>query len=137
MTSSTRSSTLSPENAVRDVLDRAMAAWANNDPDGFTACYADEVSVILTGGAYHRTKSQVHDYMASGFAGPMKGSKGIDKPESIRILGNDAAIVVSLSGFQLPNESEVPEDRLRRATWVLVKQRGEWKITSYHNCPLK
>jgi uncharacterized protein (TIGR02246 family) len=126
----------SAEDAVRDVLRRAMSAWSDNDADAFTSYYAEDVTVVLPAGIYHRNKDEIREYMAKGFAGPLKGSKGIDRQESIRILGDDAAIVVSLSGYQLPDEAEVSTDRLRRGTWVLAKENGEWLVKSYHNCSL-
>ena len=134
MTNST--SVLSAEDAVRDVLRSAMAAWTANDADGFTSHYADDVSVVLQAGVYHRSKAEIRAYMAAGFAGPLKGSTGVDQQESVRVLGDDAAIVVSLSGYRLPGETEVPAGRLRRATWVLAKEDGTWLVKSYHNCAL-
>jgi hypothetical protein len=42
--------------------------------------------------------------------------------------------VISLSGYQFPGETELPADRLRRATWVLTRDTGEWLVKAYHNC---
>ncbi|MBF6061100.1 SgcJ/EcaC family oxidoreductase [Nocardia terpenica] len=133
MTTNTESSALS-EKAVRDVLRSAMEAWSNNDADAFTSFYAEDVSVVLPAGVYHKNRKEIRQYMAAGFAGPLKGSEGIDRQESVRILGEDAAVVVSLSGYRLPGESEVPPGRLRRATWVLAKENGRWLVKAYHNC---
>jgi uncharacterized protein (TIGR02246 family) len=127
---------LSTEEAVRDVLRGTMAAWADNDADAFVSDYADDVTVVLSSGPYHRGKDAVREYMARGFAGPFRGTKGIDQPEDIRVLGDDAAIVVSRSGYQLPDETEVPADRFLRATWVLAKENGRWLIKSYHSSPI-
>jgi uncharacterized protein (TIGR02246 family) len=124
------------EQAVRDVLHGVMAAWTANDADTFASYYAEDVSVVLSAGVYHRNKAEIREYMAKGFAGPLRGSFGVDRPENVRVLGDDAAVVVSLSGFQLPDESEVAPDRLRRATWVLAKEDGAWLVKAYHNCPL-
>jgi uncharacterized protein (TIGR02246 family) len=53
----------------------------------------------------------------------------------IRILG-DTAIVVSEAGILMAGEVRLADDRLRRATWVLAKQSGAWRIAAYHNCPM-
>lgn len=125
---------LSAEAAVLDVLRRAMAAWSDNDADAFTSYYADDVTVVLPGGVYHRNKAEIREHMVKGFQGPLRGTQGVTEQEYVRILGDDAAIVVSLTGYRLPGETELPADRLRRATWVLAKENGEWLVKSHHNC---
>jgi uncharacterized protein (TIGR02246 family) len=124
------------EETAYAVVRRAMQAWAANDADAFTACYAEDVSVVLSGGAHHRTRDEIRAYMAAGFAGPLKGTIGVDRPEVFRRIGDDAAIVVSLSGYRRPGEADVAPERLRRATWVLAEENGQWWVKAYHNCPL-
>jgi len=136
MTTATTTPVQTDEEAVRDTLRQAMAAWAENDADAFTSFYAEDVSVVLAGGLFYRDRAGIRDYMAEGFAGPMKGSTAVDVPEHVRIVGGDTAIVVSRSGYKLPQESEASPERLRRATWVLTKQDGRWLVQSYHNCPI-
>jgi uncharacterized protein (TIGR02246 family) len=73
--------------------------------------------------------------MAGAFAGPLKGSRGIDDPYDIRIVGTDTAIVVSKTGIILAGERDLPAERERFATWVLFKQDGRWLIAAYANAP--
>jgi uncharacterized protein (TIGR02246 family) len=121
------------DSAVRAVLNDVVAAWADNDPDAFAALYAENATVVLPGGVYHKGRDEIRTYMAAAFAGPMKGSKSIDEQQNVRILG-DAAVVISLSGFVMPGATGVPAERLRRATWVLSKRNEKWSVESYHNC---
>ncbi|HZP49643.1 SgcJ/EcaC family oxidoreductase [Actinocrinis sp.] len=118
------------------VVRRAMQAWADNDADAFTDCYADDASVVLPGGVLHRSRDEIRAYMAAGFAGPLKGTVGVDQPEVFSKVGNDAAIVVSLSGYRNPDEPDVAPERLRRATWVLAERDGAWQVKAYHNCSM-
>lgn len=121
--------------AVREVLRAIAAAWAANDADGFTRCYADGATVVLPGGIHHAGRDEIRGYMAAAFAGALKGSTAVDEPENIRLINADTAVVVSRSGFLLPGESELPADRRRRATWVLARHDGQWLVEAYHNCP--
>lgn len=121
-------------NAVRDVLRQVYTAWADNDADAFAALYADDATVVMPG-VLHRGRSTVRDYMAGAFAGPLKGSRGIDDPYDIRIVGTDTAIVVSKAGIILAGERDLPAERERFATWVLFKQDGRWLIAAYANAP--
>jgi uncharacterized protein (TIGR02246 family) len=72
--------------------------------------------------------------MAAAFAGPMKDSRPIDTTHSVRLYGEDTAIVIGVAGVLLAGERELPADRLRRATWTLVREDGQWLIAAYHNC---
>ena len=63
--------------AVRDVLERLYVAWADGDADAFAALYVDDATVVMPG-VFHRSRAAVRDYMAGAFAGPLKGSRGVD-----------------------------------------------------------
>jgi uncharacterized protein (TIGR02246 family) len=65
----------------------------------------------------------------------MKGSRGIDEPLNVRFLGDDVAVVISEAGILMAGETELPAERLVRATWVLARQSGTWLIAAYHNSP--
>ena len=119
---------------MRDVLQQVYAAWADNDADAFAALYVDDATVVMPG-VFHRGRSAVHDYMAGAFAGPLKGSRAIDDPQDIRIVGANTAIVVSISGIIMAGEQDLPTERERFATWVLSKQDGRWLIAAYANAP--
>ncbi|SCL39058.1 conserved hypothetical protein [Micromonospora rhizosphaerae] len=122
------------DQAVRDVLRALVAAWADNDADAFAARYTDDATVVLPGGVFHQGREEVRRYLAGAFAGPLKGSTSVDEPESVRIIGDDTAVVVSRSGFLLPGEKTLPAERRRRATWTLSRQDGEWRVAAYQNC---
>jgi len=38
-------------------------------------------------------------------------------------------------GIIFPGQDAVASERLVRATWVLVRRDGGWRIASYHNSP--
>jgi uncharacterized protein (TIGR02246 family) len=120
--------------AVRDVLQRAYAAWAAGDADAFAALYADDATVVMRG-VFHRGRPAVRGYMAAGFAGRLKGSRGVDDPQDIRIVGGHTAIVVSRAGIVMAGEQAVPAEREVLATWVLAKRDGRWLVAAYTNTP--
>jgi uncharacterized protein (TIGR02246 family) len=122
------------EAAVRAVLNGIVDAWGRNDADAFAGYYVEDATVVLPGGVYHQSREEIRDYMAAGFAGPMKGSVSTDQQENVRLIGDGTAVVISLSGFRMPGEVRVAPERLRRATWVLSKRGGDWLVAAYHNC---
>ncbi|KQV13229.1 MULTISPECIES: SgcJ/EcaC family oxidoreductase [unclassified Kitasatospora] len=128
--------TIAPVAAVRQLLQEVVAAWAANDADAFADLYTEDAAVILPGGVYHRDREQIRGFMRAAFDGPFKGSKSVDTQESVRLIGDDVAVVVSLSGIRLAGEEEVPAERMRRASWVLARKADGWLVESYHNCAL-
>ncbi|HEX7746716.1 MAG TPA: SgcJ/EcaC family oxidoreductase [Micromonosporaceae bacterium] len=122
--------------AVRDVLRRLYAAWADNDAEAFAALYRDDATVVMPA-VFHRGRAAVRDYMAAAFAGPLKGSRGVDRPQDIRMIGPDTAIVVSRAGIVMAGEEGLPAERERLATWVLSKQDDRWLVAAYANAPAR
>lgn len=122
------------ERDVRAVLEAIYAAWAEHDADAFAALYVEDATVVMPG-VYHQGQDAVRAYMAAAFTGPLQGSRGIEEPQSIRFLGDDAAVIVSEAGILMAGETTLPAGRLRRATWTLARRDGAWRIAAYHNCP--
>jgi uncharacterized protein (TIGR02246 family) len=120
---------------VKATLESVYQAWTDNDAQAFAEWYVEDATVALPG-TYHQGKQAIAEYMSMGFAGPLKGSRGVDVPQSIRIIGAHTAIVVSRAGVLMAGEDELSSpERERMATWVLVKQAGRWLIAAYTNTP--
>jgi uncharacterized protein (TIGR02246 family) len=122
------------EAAIRTILGGIYQAWDVHDADAFVAGYTEDATAILPG-SYRRSKEEVRQSMAAGFASFLKGSTTKNTIQSIRFLGNDAAVVVSETGVLFPGETEVPADRVANATWVLEKRGEKWLLAAYHNSP--
>lgn len=121
--------------AIAAVLRKAYQAWQANDADAFVADYTEDATAIMPG-SLRIGREEIRQGMAAGFAGPLKGSSTYDKPLGTRFLGADGAVVLSESGILFAGETEVPEPRKVRATWVLRRCDGRWLIAGYHNCPV-
>ncbi|MQY06571.1 SgcJ/EcaC family oxidoreductase [Actinomadura macrotermitis] len=121
--------------AIKAVLEDLYKAWEAGDADAFVKDYTEDATSILPG-SYRASREEVRRNMAEGFASYLKGSTTIDRMESVRFLGGDAAIVVSETGVKFQGEDEVPAERMVHATWVLEKRDGAWLIAAYHNSPV-
>jgi uncharacterized protein (TIGR02246 family) len=120
--------------AISDVLNHLYEAWEANDAEAFVADYLNDASVVQPG-IYKKDREEIRTTMAAGFAGPLQGSRVINRPQDIRFLTDETAIVVSEDGILFPGQDAVPSEGLVRATWVLVKRNGSWCIAAYHNSP--
>jgi uncharacterized protein (TIGR02246 family) len=127
--------TVQDDSAVRAVLGGILTVWADNDADAFVAWYADDATVVIPG-SYLQDKQAIRAGMTAAFAGPLKGSRRVVEVESVRLLADDAAIVIGKSGIVPAGESETPANRWTLATWVLSDHDGSWLVEAYHDSPV-
>ena len=120
--------------AILDVLAGLYKAWAANDAEAFVADYTDNATVVQPG-VFKKDREEIRTTMAAAFAGPLSGSRVAARPVDVRFLTDDTAIVVSEDGIIFPGQDAVASGGLVRATWVLVRRDGGWRIASYHNSP--
>jgi len=121
------------EMAVLELLQRMVAAWDAGDANAFADLYTEDGRVV-TAGTYSQGREQIRAFTTAGFAGPLKGTKSMERPQHVRFLADNVAIVDSLSGYALPGEESVQPSLERRATWVLARTGAGWLVESYHNC---
>jgi uncharacterized protein (TIGR02246 family) len=122
------------QQAILDVLARSYKAWAAGDAEAFVADYTDDASVVQPG-VYKKNREEIRTTMAAAFAGPLSGSRATDHPADIRFLTDDTAVVISEGGIIFAGHDAVASTGLVRATWVLVRRGGGWRIACYHNSP--
>ncbi|MEV6099160.1 SgcJ/EcaC family oxidoreductase [Nocardia sp. NPDC051981] len=120
--------------AVLDVLTNLYRAWAANDADAFVADYDPDATTVVRG-VVNVGREAVRTSMAAGFAGPLRDSRTVDEPQSVRFPAPGTAIVVSRSAVVSAGQTEPPADGWIVATWALIQRDGRWLVTSYHNCP--
>jgi uncharacterized protein (TIGR02246 family) len=123
-----------PADDVYQVIRAVYDAWAANDANAFAALYTEDATVVQPG-IHKRNREDIRTTMAAGFAGPLKGSTALDQPQSVRLIGSDAAIVITEGGILMAGETELPSERMVRATWVLSKVDGQWYVAAYQNSP--
>ncbi|GIF66471.1 hypothetical protein Ais01nite_45060 [Asanoa ishikariensis] len=117
---------------IRELLDRVYAAWG--DADAFAALYRPDATVVMPG-VFRQGRAAVRDSMAAAWAGPLRGSRAVDEPVDVRVLG-DTAVVVSRAAIVLAGQDSPAPGAERIATWVLTRSPGEdWAVAAYTNTP--
>jgi uncharacterized protein (TIGR02246 family) len=96
--------------------------------------YLDDATVVQPG-IHKRNNNDIRTSMAALFAGPLKGSRVLDTPQSVRYLGEDVAVVITEGGVLMAGQTVLSPEHRVRATWVLAKRDGQWCIAAYHNSP--
>ena len=120
--------------SVMSVIHAVYDAWADGDADAFARLYTDDATVVQPG-IYKENNEVIRTTMAAAFAGPLKGSTVLDKPQGVRFLGPDTAVVITESGILMPGQTDLPAGGLVRCTWVLTRRDGQWYVAAYHNSP--
>ncbi len=120
--------------SVMSIIHAVYDAWADGDADAFAKLYTDDATVVQPG-VYKTNNDVIRTTMAAAFAGPLKGSTVLDKPQSVRFLGSDTAVVITESGILMAGQTELPAGSLVRCTWVLTRRDDRWYVAAFHNSP--
>jgi uncharacterized protein (TIGR02246 family) len=119
---------------VAAVPGRLVAAWAAHDAEAFSQLFIQDGSLIMPG-VYKKGRDEIREFMAAGYAGPYKGTSVTGTPLEIKRLGTGAVALVTVGGVLAPGEKEVSTKEAIRASWILVKDDGTWRLAVYQNCP--
>jgi uncharacterized protein (TIGR02246 family) len=120
--------------AVASLPQRIVAAWAEHDADAFASVFTEDGTMILPG-LYRKGREEIRAFMGDAFAGPFKGTRVTGQPIDIRFFTPDSGILITQGGVLAPGETEVSAERAIRASWVVAKHDGEWKLAAYQNSP--
>lgn len=120
--------------AVAALTQRVIAAWAYHDSDAFANVFTEDGTMILPG-VYLKGREAIRSYLVEAYQGKYKGTQVTGKPIDIRFFGPDFGILLSQGGVLEKGESEVSEAAQIRASWVVVKQDGQWYLAAYQNSP--
>jgi uncharacterized protein (TIGR02246 family) len=120
--------------AIASLTQRVVAAWAYADADAFASVFTDDGTMILPG-VFRKGRTEVRDYMAEAFAGRYRGTQVTGAPIDIRFLAPDVALLLTMGGVLAPGQTEVTTETAIRASWLVVKRDGEWRLAAYQNSP--
>lgn len=113
---------------------RMIAAWAAHDADAFGDLFLEEGTMILPG-VHRQGRQAIRDYMAQAYAGPYKGTTVTGSPLEIKPLGPDAVALLTEGGVLAAGADTLADSDAIRASWILVRRTGAWKLAVYQNCP--
>ncbi len=120
--------------AIATLPQRIIAAWGAHDAKAFASVFTEDATMIITG-AHRKGRGQIREYMAGGFAGPYRGTQVVGTPFEMRLLGPGVVLMLSEGGVRGASEADVSPENAVRASWLAVKQNGEWLLAAYQNTP--
>lgn len=136
MSTETSTETLPPNEqaAIAGVPARMVEAWNRHDAAAFADLFVPDGTLILPG-AYQKGRDDIRTFMAAAYATRYKGTSVTGRPIEMKPLGPGAVALVTDGGVLYPGETEVSAKEAIRASWILTKRDGQWRLAVYHNCP--
>ncbi|MFZ1081516.1 MAG: SgcJ/EcaC family oxidoreductase [Candidatus Kryptoniota bacterium] len=128
---------------IRQIVADQVAAWNIGDAKAFSLRFAKDGSFTNIRGTVFYGHRAFEDRHAEIFKTIFKGSKLAMTVSKIQFVRPDVAIVeisTELSGFQgmPPGVKSTTDGKLRtQLQEVLIKDKDEWRIASYHNVDVK
>jgi uncharacterized protein (TIGR02246 family) len=128
--------------AIERLLASLDEAWARGDADAFASHFAADGTFTNILGTFFSGHQAFRDRHEAIFRTVFKGSTQALKLEKLRFIRSDVAIAdidATVRGYAaLPaGVSATPDGTLRtKLLLVLIKERGEWWITAFHNVPV-
>ncbi|KUJ48797.1 SgcJ/EcaC family oxidoreductase [Micromonospora maris] len=118
---------------IRDLFDRLMRAWTDNDAAAYGACFTDDSDYVSYDGTRAVGRHDMQDAHDRLFRGVLAGSALVGDIESIRYVVPGVAIVHGTASVLMPWRSRLPRRRLSRQTLVAVRTDQGWRFTALHN----
>jgi uncharacterized protein (TIGR02246 family) len=122
------------ENEIRALYDTLIAGWNDHDGEAMAAPFAEDGVVIGFDGSMSSGRQTISTEMASIFADHETGRSAV-KVQSIRALGQQAAILRAIAGLVPPGQTVINPETNAHQTVVAEHQQGQWKIVLFQNTP--
>lgn len=120
--------------AVAGLPRRLVEVWAAHDADGFADLFHEDGTLILPG-AYLAGRDAIRGYMGDAYKTFYKGTRVTGSPLSVRFLGPDVGLLITEGGVIAAGRTDLADADAIRATWLVVRRDGEWRLAAYQNTP--
>lgn len=125
------------EKLIRELFEALCTAWNHADGESYGACFSEDADYVTFNGQHLKGRNAIAESHQELFQGVLKGSSLSGEIVNLRFLTPEVAVFQAVGAVKLRWQKKVPESRKSINTNVVVKQNGEWKIASFHNCRIQ
>jgi uncharacterized protein (TIGR02246 family) len=116
------------EKKIRNLFEKMQTAWEKKDAKTFGSCYTEDSDFVNFRGDHFKGKeNNISKHVQ------FNNTRLYINIKSIRFLNNEMAIVHAEGKVLQEYETVTSKCKLSYTTNIMVKENGEWKITSFHN----
>jgi uncharacterized protein (TIGR02246 family) len=129
------SSSSEDEQAIKKVIAGTTEAFNRHDSKAFARFYTPDAELVTVRGERMKGTAEIENGLTEIFATRAKAVTLKTLDVTIRFIRRDVAVAHvtnELSGLVSPEGEELPAHR-ELSIRVLVKERGRWLVTAFHN----
>jgi uncharacterized protein (TIGR02246 family) len=123
------------EGTIRRMATRSAETWNAHDMDAMAELFMEDADFVNVGGIRLKGRARIRDEHAKLHEMQFKDSVLTLRSVDVRFLKPDVALVHidwRMEGDRDPDgTSRAPRDGVM--SWVVVRQRDDWRISSAHN----
>jgi uncharacterized protein (TIGR02246 family) len=124
--------------AILELGHALQDAWNRGDAAGYASLFTDDADFVAWNGSHGHGRQAIEDAHRRLFDGPLAGSRMVlvdddARPESLRLIRPDVAIMVTPGLVKLAGQSATDPDHQSVQTFVLIKNRNRWRVAAFHN----
>ncbi|MGW3497006.1 SgcJ/EcaC family oxidoreductase [Streptomyces sp. NPDC001020] len=124
--------------AARAVLADLAARWDAGDGKGYGELFTPDATYVQFNGVLLNGREEIADMHDLMFRTMLYGTRlVVPEVESVRLIGEDCAVVVSTGAVLYPWQKQVTPKRLSRQTLTLQRRDGRWLIAGFQNNRVK
>lgn len=114
--------------AIRDLLNRYIAAWNAGDGKAFGATYAPAATHVTFNGALLTGQPAITGTHSQLFDTFLRGSRIELHVDGLRFLTDDVAVLHTSGGILEAGDSALSDDRRSMNTMVVTRHAGGWLV---------
>ncbi|MFZ3475620.1 SgcJ/EcaC family oxidoreductase [Streptomyces sp. 4.24] len=123
---------------VRTLLDGLSEHWNAADGAGYAGLFTPDAAYVQFNGVVLEGRQEIADTHDLMFRTMLYGTRLVcEDIESVRVVDEHTAVVVSTGAALFPWQREVTAKRRSRQTLVLVREGDRWTVASFHNGRVK
>lgn len=120
---------------IDETLDRMRRAWDAGDATAYAEEFTDDASYVIFAGLISTGRDEIRADHVPVFERWQRGSRMSMTVLDVRMLGEDAAVVVTEGGIGkgrgARHDADIRHDKVQ--TYVLVREGDRWRCAAFQN----